>query len=270
MRLEVHHRTVYRFDAPMRGVVQSHRLTPARSDSQHIIAWQVEIPGATKGASFRDGAGDLVETVTVRGQVVELAVEVTGTVETSDEAGVLRGHREIVSPLVYLRRAPATRADQVIRDLAGAAVAGAGDALSQGHALSHAVRQAVEYRPGATDASTTAAEALGLGYGVCQDHAHLMIAAALSVDIPARYVAGYLFAEGGGVMAEASHAWAELYVEDLGWVGFDASNEVCPDDRYIRLGSGFDATDAAPIRGVSQGAGVEKLDVEVSVQQAAQ
>ncbi len=270
MRLAVHHRTIYRFDAPMRGVVQSHRLTPAQSDSQHVINWRIDVPGAAKGASFRDGAGDLVETVSLRGQVEEFAIEVTGTVETSDLAGVLRGHREKVSPLVYLRRAPATRVDQAIRDLAAGAVDGAGDTLSIGHALSRAVRQAVEYRPGATDASTTAAEALALGHGVCQDHAHLMIAAALSVDIPARYVAGYLFAEGGGEMAEASHAWAELYLEDLGWVGFDASNEVCPDDRYIRLGSGYDATDAAPIRGISQGAGAERLDVDVTVQQVAQ
>ncbi len=270
MRLQVSHKTLYRFDAPMRGVVQSHRLTPATSDGQSVISWQITVPVATKGASFRDGAGDLVETVTVRGQVDEFEVTIEGVVETTDLAGVLRGHLERVSPLVYLRRAPATRADEAIRTLAAEAVKGADGALACGHALSSAVRKAVDYSPGTTNASTTAAEALEQGRGVCQDHAHLMIAAALSVDIPARYVAGYLFAEGGGVMAEASHAWAELYVVGLGWVGFDASNQVCPDDRYIRLGSGFDAVDAAPIRGVSQGAGVERLDVDVSVQQVAQ
>ena len=79
---------------------------------------------------------------------------------------------------------------------------------------------------------------------------------------------GYLHAEGG--IAEASHAWAEIYVKDLGWVGFDASNGVCPDDRYIRLGSGYDAVDAAPIRGVAQGAGAETLVVDVSVIEATQ
>jgi transglutaminase-like putative cysteine protease len=270
MKIQVTHRTVYRFDAPMRGVVQSHRLTPANNDAQTVLEWNVGISDGHKSASFRDGAGDLVETVTVRGQVEELVIEVEGLVETTDLAGVLRGHRERVSPLVYLRRAPATRADQAVRDLAEAAVAGVGDVLSQGHALSLAVREAVEYRPGTTNASTTAAEALAAGQGVCQDHSHLLIAAALSVDIPARYVAGYLFADGDGMLAEASHAWAELYIDGLGWVGFDASNQVCPDDRYIRLGSGFDAVDAAPIRGISQGAGTERMEVDVTVQQVQQ
>jgi len=94
------------------------------------------------------------------------------------------------------------------------------------------------------------------------------VAAAISLEIPARYVTGYLHAEGD--IAEASHAWAELYVQDFGWVGFDASNRVCPDESYIRLGSGFDSIDAAPIRGVSQGAGVEALNVDVSVVDAGQ
>jgi len=270
MRLQVSHRSVYRFDSPMRGVVQSHRLTPATSDSQTIVSWNVSVPLATKGASFTDGAGDLVETVTVRGKVEELEVFVEGVVETSDLMGVLRGHRERVSPLVYLRRTSATRADQAIRDLAAQAIAGVDGALACGHAISKAVREAVDYSPGTTDGSTTAAEALEQKHGVCQDHAHLMIAAALSVDIPARYVAGYLFADGDGLLAEASHAWAELYVPELGWIGYDASNQICPDERYIRLGSGFDAVDAAPIRGISQGAGTERLDVDVSVQQVAQ
>ena len=79
---------------------------------------------------------------------------------------------------------------------------------------------------------------------------------------------GYLHAV--GAIAEASHAWAELYVRDLGWVGFDASNRVCPDERYIRLGSGFDAIDAAPIRGVSQGSGAEALSVDVTIIDAGQ
>ena len=106
------------------------------------------------------------------------------------------------------------------------------------------------------------------GKGVCQDHAHALIAAALSVDIPARYVTGYLHAEGD--IAEASHAWAEIFVTDLGWVGFDASNGVCPNEHYVRIGSGFDAVDAAPIRGLAQGMGTEAMKVDVNVVEATQ
>lgn len=142
--------------------------------------------------------------------------------------------------------------------------------LRRAHALSDAVADAIAYEPGMTEHGTTASEALALGSGVCQDHAHALIACALISGIPARYVCGYLFATADGSAHEASHAWAELYVADLGWVGFDASNRVCPDERYIRLGSGADAIDAAPIRGVARGMGGEEMDVSVSITQAQQ
>ena len=115
-------------------------------------------------------------------------------------------------------------------------------------------------------AHTTAAEALSGGEGVCQDHTHALIAVAHAANIPARYVTGYLQADADGTQHGASHAWAELFVPELGWVGFDAANRCCPDERYIRLGSGYDAQDAAPIRGVVQGSTPEEhLEVEVVV-----
>jgi transglutaminase-like putative cysteine protease len=272
MRLRVQHETIYHFDPPMRGVVQSHRLTPSLFEGQQVIDWEVTVEGAARGAGFRDGAGDWIETVSLLGPVAQMTVEVIGEVETVDLAGVLRGHRESIPPMAYLRPTRATRADMALIELAGDAVSevGAAGALEKAHALSKAVADAIRYTPGETEHGTTAAEALALGHGVCQDHAHALIACALSLDIPARYVTGYLFASEETGLHEASHAWAELWVEGLGWVGFDVSNQVCPDDRYIRLGSGADATEAAPIRGVAQGMGQERLDVRVSVDQASQ
>ena len=105
---------------------------------------------------------------------------------------------------------------------------------------------------------------------MCQDHAHVLIAAARSADIPARYVSGYLQSGSDGSDHEAAHAWAELHVPGLGWIGFDPANRCCPDARYIRLGSGLDARDAAPIRGISRGMGGESLAVRVAVQMAEQ
>ena len=272
MRLRVLHETVYHFDPPMRGVVQSHRLTPSLFEGQQVIDWKVEVEGAARGAGFRDGAGDWIETVSLLGPVESMTVAVTGEVETFDLAGVLRGHRESIPPMAYLRPTRATRADMALIQLAADAVANleTEGTLAKAHALSAAVAEAIAYTPGETEHGTTAAEALALGHGVCQDHAHALIACALSLDIPARYVTGYLFASEETGLHEASHAWAELHVEGLGWVGFDVSNRCCPDDRYIRLGSGADATEAAPIRGVAQGLGREWLDVRVIVDQAAQ
>jgi transglutaminase-like putative cysteine protease len=270
MKLVVSHRTEYRFDTPIRGVVQSHRLTPTSNLGQNVLHWSVEVPGALVGAAFRDGAGDWVQTVSLRSEVEALVVEVGGEVLTEDLSGVLKGHRESVHPLVYLRTTRATDGTHEVRELAQDAVAGETEILGRAHALSRAVRGAVDYVPSMTDSSTTAAEALDLGKGVCQDHAHLLIAAAICTGIPARYVAGYLYADGAAGQAEASHAWAELHVEGLGWIGFDPANECCPDARYIRIGSGFDAQDAAPIRGVSSGQATEHLDVSVSVGQVQQ
>jgi len=268
MRLKVNHRTTYKFDPPMRGVAQSLRLWPSLFDGQTVLDWNVDIEGAIRGANFRDGAGDLIETATFLGSVDTVEIAVVGTVETTDLSGVLRGHSEKVPPLAYIRRGPFTHASPAIRDLAETAIKSAESPIAQAHALAGAIGEAIAYVPGQTDAQTTASEALEAGRGVCQDHAHVLVAAAISLEIPARYVTGYLHAEGD--IAEASHAWAELYVQDFGWVGFDASNRVCPDESYIRLGSGFDSIDAAPIRGVSQGAGVEALNVDVSVVDAGQ
>jgi transglutaminase-like putative cysteine protease len=269
MLLKVDHTTLYTYDRPVRGVVQSHRLTPSRFDGQTTVEWSVQVTDGTRGSAFRDGAGDWVEGWTVKGPVAEIAVQVTGLVETTDFAGVLRGHREMTPPEAYLRESPSTRMDAALTRLA-MAITTESDPLSSAHALSQAVSDAVAYRPGATHAKTTASEALAQGEGVCQDHAHVLCAIARARGIPARYVSGYLFATAEGAPHEAAHAWAELYLGGLGWTGFDPANRCCPDDRYIRLGSGLDASEAAPIRGSARSTGQESLRVEVAVQSVQQ
>ncbi|WP_413870280.1 transglutaminase family protein [Albidovulum sp.] len=270
MILSVAHRTTYRYDAPIRMAVQSLRLTPSDFAGQRVIGWQVAVEGGQKGAGFRDGAGDWIESWSVRGPADHVTVTVAGSVETADLAGLLTGHREAVNPAVYLRETLATRADAQLSDLARAAEAEAAEPLARAHALSRLVAESIAYRPGATQAHTTAAEAMALGEGVCQDHAHALIAAVRTLGVPARYVSGYLFATEDGSPHEAAHAWAEVWIEGLGWIGFDPANRSCPDDRYVRLGSGLDARDAAPIRGIAQGAGRETLDVAVAVAQGQQ
>jgi transglutaminase-like putative cysteine protease len=269
MLLSVEHLTRYIYSTPVRGVVQSHRLMPSAFDGQRVIDWQVLVSDGLKGGAFRDGAGDLVQGWSVQGPVQEIEVRVTGRVETVDLAGVLRGHRELVAPEAYLRDTEATRIDAALAALAEVGM-GVENPLSSAHALCDAVSAAIAYRPGATEAKTTAAEALALGEGVCQDHAQAMIAMARHCGLPARYVSGYLLTAGLEAPGEAAHAWAEVHIPGLGWVGFDPANECCPDDRYIRLGSGLDAQDAAPIRGTSRGGSAESLVVAVAVQQAQQ
>ncbi len=267
MILTVLHQTRYEFEAPVGGIIQSLRLTPAKCEGQKVIDWKIEVPGAVMGTLFRDGAGDYIQTASLRASSDHIEVTVRGTVETDDTAGVLRGHRERVPPAAYMRNTPRTEPNRAISDLVEAALTGhdAAPALERAHLLCAAVSEALPYRPGATHAHTTAAEAMNEGAGVCQDHTQVLIACAHLAGLPARYVSGYLNATEDGTPHEASHAWAEIFIEGLGWVGFDASNKSCPNEHYIRLGSGLDAQDAAPIRGLVMGGAEERLDVTVVI-----
>ena len=268
MILTVFHKTRYEFESPVAGIIQSLRLVPAKCDSQKVIDWHIDVPDAVISDPFRDGAGDYIQTVSLRKRVEHIEVTVRGKVETVDTAGILRGHRERVPPRAYMRHTVRTEPNRAIVDLVNDALRDAGSAspLERAHMLAAAVSEALPYRPGSTHAHTTAAEAMNEGAGVCQDHTQVLISCAHLANLPARYVSGYLNATEDGSAHEASHAWAELYIEGLGWGGFDASNKCCPNDQYIRLGSGLDAQDAAPLRGLVLGGAAEALDVTVVIE----
>ncbi|QHQ36813.1 transglutaminase family protein [Algicella marina] len=269
MHLKIEHQSKYRFEEPIRYVVQSHRLYASNFEGQSVVAWDVAVEGAIFGQYFTDSAGDQVRTMTLQGPVDEIAISVTGEVITTDLSGVLRNHVERVPPLAYLRATTLTKADNAIAELARS-VSGTGSQLDTAHALSTAISEAITYTPGVTYSHTSAAEALDQGQGVCQDHAHALIAAARTLDLPARYVSGYLYATADGKQHEAGHAWAEIHVDGFGWIGFDAANACCPDENYVRLGSGLDANHAAPIRGVTHGLSEAELEVTVAVAAAQQ
>ena len=113
----------------------------------------------------------------------------------------------------------------------------------------------------------SASEAFALKRGVCRDLCHIFIAAAHHLEIPARYVAGYLQMADGRIDQEAGHAWAEAFIPDIGWVGFDPANGVCPTEDYVRVAVGLDSLGAAPVRGVRFGLGNENLEVAIKVGQ---
>ena len=112
----------------------------------------------------------------------------------------------------------------------------------------------------------TPTPALAAGQGVCQDHAHIFCSAARLLGLPARYVSGYLMMN-DRVEQDASHAWAEAFFEGLGWVGFDISNGYSPDERYIRVATGIDFREAAPINGMRMGGSGEGVLVSLRVEQ---
>lgn len=264
MLISIRHVTRYIYDAPARYSIQCLRLTPPSFDGQRVLSWAIEARGIEKALRFRDCFGNIAHLVAWDGMHDETVIVASGQVETQDRVGVLRGLPDVAPIRIFLRETPKTQPDEGIRSLAGS-VKGK-TTLDRLHGLMHLVHERVDYRVGATTTHTSAAEALKDGVGVCQDHAHVFISAARCLGIPSRYVNGY-FVTGGMDQAEAHHAWAESYVDGLGWVGFDPANVVCPTDLYVRLACGLDAAAAAPIRGSRRGAETEALDVAIEVQQ---
>lgn len=264
MLVSISHVTRYTLAAPAHYSVESLRLTPPSFDGQKVLGWSIEMPHFENAVPFRDCFGNMAHLVSIPEPHSAITITARGVVETQDRAGSVRGLIETAPVRVFKRETATTAPDDGIRALA-ARIEG-GDTLERMHELMSTVHENVEYLVGATHAQTSAAEALREGRGVCQDHAHIFISAARVLGVPARYVNGY-FVTGVEEPAEAHHAWAEVWIEGLGWLGFDPANGLCPTERYIRLACGLDSGSAAPIRGTRRGGIEEVLDVVVEVQQ---
>ncbi|MCU0789971.1 MAG: transglutaminase family protein [Nitratireductor sp.] len=269
MHVEIDHRTVYTYEQPARYGVQEFRLTPHSFPGQRIVSWSVEAPGMQGAARYVDAWGNTVHLVNQMRERAELTIRVSGIVETSDKGGIVGYLRHEPPARIFLRDTDLTRADDAIKDMA-AHLLQSDDSVAMCHALMGAIADHMRFDTGATDSGTAAPQAFASGKGVCQDFAHVFIAACRSMGVPARYVTGYLFLPDEPEHSDAHHAWAEAEIKGLGWVGFDPANRICPDDRYVRLACGPDAESAAPVRGLRRGAGEETLKVAVSVTPAPQ
>lgn len=265
MRLSVSHKTRYSFDtAPAYGLQQI-RLTPKTNAGQTVIDWQLDIDGGEVQVSYNDEHNNTVHLVALRDGAETITISSTGTLDMNDMGGVV-GKQGGYAPLwLFKRQTPLTKAGTQIKALAKPLQGGTSD-VTAFHDLSARILDHVTYKIGKTDAVTTAEDAIKLGTGVCQDHAHIFIAAARHAGVPARYVSGYLMMN-DRVHQDATHAWAEVWIEGLGWTGFDVSNSISPDARYVRLATGLDYNQAAPISGLTYGGSGESIDVDVQVQQ---
>lgn len=269
MRLHIHHRTAYHYDSPVPYAIQTLRLAPNSHNGLRVLHWHVRGEPRKDLPAYRDGYGNTVHCHTIKQHHSTSAVSVEGVVETSDTNGVLAGVEETLPAAFFLRTTGLTSPSPSLNAIATEASSQA-SVLDRLHEAMRLVRKAIEHRSGETHAATTAAEALERGAGVCQDHAHVFIAVARSMGVPARYVSGYLWTRGTSVGEEACHAWAEAWVERLGWVGFDPSHVICPTEAYVRIASGLDYWSAAPIRGVRRGAAAERMEVQVHVEHSVQ
>ena len=264
MRLKITHTTSYTYDAPVTYGLQQVRLTPLSNSLQTVLNWDVSIVGGATELTFNDQYQNRTMLVQAEAGQTEVSFTASGEIETVDNAGIL-GEVYGGAPLWhFLEPSERTEPGKGIRKLAKIVK---GDNTLEGlHVLSHKIIDQVPYGSAVTTSATTAEDALAGGGGVCQDHAQIFIAAARLAGIPTRYVSGYLMMN-DRVDQDASHAWAEAHIDGLGWVGFDVSNQISPDERYVRLAIGRDSRDASPIRGVRMGAGSESMIVTLQVQQ---
>lgn len=267
MRLAIRHTTRYSFKQPVVHALQRLRLTPKETQGQSILHWDMSYENAYPELEYDDQHFNNVTMIAVEPGASEVTVTCRGEVETEDNHGVIgrhSGHLPLWSFLGQTRRTkPGPKMRAMIREISGIDEHAKLDYL---HALSSRIREVVAYETGKTEVGTTAEEAVASGHGVCQDHAHIFIGAARAADIPARYVSGYLMMN-DRIEQEASHAWAEAHIDGLGWVGFDVSNGISPDPRYVRVATGRDYKDAAPVTGISFGTTEQVLTVDVAVEQ---
>lgn len=265
MRLAIDHTTHYTFSGPVAQGMQRLRLTPKATSGQRVLSWTMHFTGARQQVEYDDENHNHVTLISFDPGVSEVSIRCEGVVDTNDVAGVMGRHSGYLPLWHFQEQTELTRAGARTRALLGG-LAADDNPLARLHALAALVRERVEYELGHTDAATSAEGVLAAGRGVCQDHAHVFIAAARALGIPARYVSGYLMMN-NRVEQDAGHAWAEAHVDGLGWVGFDISNGISPDARYVRVATGRDYRDAAPITGVHSGARDESMHVSLAVEQ---
>ncbi|MEH6790683.1 transglutaminase family protein [Parasphingorhabdus sp.] len=266
MLLKINHETRYVYDAPVQYGLQQVRLRPKERRGQEIRNWNLDIEGGKVELSFQDQHCNHVDLISIDRGRTEIAIRCTGEVENSDGSGIMGSHSGF-APLWYFKQAtdltsPGPETRRLLKSLDDSS----GSDIEALHRLSAAVLEKVVYRTGRTDAGTDAETALKTGEGVCQDHSHIFCTVARALGYPARYVSGYLMMS-DRVDQDATHAWAEVHVSGLGWVGFDVSNGYSPDERYVRIATGLDYREASPISGMRYGSAREDMIVTLQVQQ---
>ena len=277
VRYDIEHVSRYRYDSSVRQCVMLLCMEPLQDRGQRLIEFDIE----TRPVAFlnreTDCFGNARHLLDLHREHRTLEITVHAAVEACPAAALPErleagAWEEIRSADGSFADWSFTRPSALVRPSAGLVafverhrIEPCGDPLRSLSRLSDTLFRCLEYIPGSTSAESSVEHILETGRGVCQDYSHLMIAIARSWGIPARYVSGYLHGPG-----DATHAWVECRLPGLGWVGFDPTNQSgAGEGGEVRLAAGRDYRDVSPTRGVLQGGGGMRLEVEVRVTAAA-
>lgn len=263
MKLEIAHSTRYRYSAPIAETVMEVRLQPMEGNGQRCLEFRLELSHGIKAKTYVDGFGNRVHYFNLVRPHSGLSVVSRSTVETGLEPDGDPGE-ELVGD--FLRFRSPVKDVEGIRELARRHAIGDPSSASEvEHALdelTQTISREFTYDRAVTNVYSAVDDVLELRAGVCQDFAHLFIAVARAMGVPARYVSGYIHFPGEKV-SSASHAWAEAWVAGRGWIGFDATHPVRTTPHHVRLAVGRDYTDAAPTRGVYVGSASSAMAISV-------
>ena len=264
MRLTIRHQTTYHFEIPVKYGLQQLRKTPKSSHQQSVLFWRTEIKGGQQELCYEDEHNNTVELISYDSKAQPLILISEGEVELMVNDGIIGRHRGTAPLWLYQQSTARTKAGEGVRSIL--IDTPKSEPLEQLHKLADIIRNRVAFQVGASEPDWGAEEAISKGQGVCQDHTHIFLSCARELGYPARYVSGYLMLN-DRTAQDAMHAWAEAHVDGLGWVGFDVSNGISPDTRYVRVATGRDYAEAAPVSGRRVGGEGETLSVAIEVVQ---
>lgn len=264
MRIKVEHRTHYRFTEPQARVVQLLRLTPDDTLNQTVVSWRIDVDCDARLRTGVDGYGNQVRMLYAEGPLEAITIDVSGEVLLSEDPVPLPGTDELLPPTLYLRATPLTDADEALAAFADEA-AGAGTDAARIDRLNAALHARFAIVRNRTGRARSAAEVFAGSEATPRGMAHMLIAAARAIGVPARYVAGYSLDGHAHRTHPAPHGWAELWIEGRGWLAYDPSTGGCPGLDHVRVAVALDAASAAPIAGTRIGHGEEALDVDLHV-----
>ncbi|MDQ0482654.1 transglutaminase family protein [Guptibacillus hwajinpoensis] len=279
MKYEVTQTNTYQYDLPVRQSINQFRLKPLHDQQQTLHAYNVLINPASQTYGHTDYWGNYVETFYLWGEHQDLSIETVSTVETkpfeidlslplTDEQrkelhsdAFKQAHTEFMIETDYT-----TISDGVMESETEGLWKEARDELDFAVKLNEHIYNTMEYVSGATDVETTAEKILTHRTGVCQDYTHLMLALCRYRGIPARYVSGYIYiGENSAYRGDAAtHAWLEVKIPGLPWIGLDPTNNAIAAEQHIRIAVGRDYRDISPLKGVYIG-GAHTLSVSVGV-----
>lgn len=242
MQIAIEHQIDFAYASPATHAIQHIRATPRNSNSQQLRYWQIMAGRQERPMEFFDCFGNIVLEATQTEPHEATRIRISGLVETTSTDGIVGGQYEPLPLLFYLAETDLTAESDDVLDLASAVrVATSKDPADAMHRLMVEVGNALSYAHDPETGRVTAAEALAETTGDSRAHAHVFIACARALEVPARFVSGYrLAAEDDEAAAERRYCWAEAWVENLGWVGFDPVHQCTPNEDYIRLAGGMD------------------------------